>query len=404
MTIARISANDLFKQLLDPATRPNPYRIYEQMLATPIAQLNAPAHYAVTTYNEIAALLHDPRMSKDIRKSQARGTSLRDESHPSLLFLDAPEHDDQRRLVMHQFNPERIFSMHERIKELVTETLDGLRGQTQFDFVEQFAYPLPVTVICELMGVPREDEHRFHTWADTLTTTLDPVLEHDPAKKAAIEEANMQLRNYMSKLIAQKQAHPRDDLVSGLAAGNAPGGQLNETELITTLVLLLIAGHETTVNLLTNSMLTLLRHPLEWRKLQEQPERVVRVVEEVLRYEPPVQFTQRHALSGITLQGVTIPQGATVELMYAAGNRDPRHFERPNDFDPDRNAIQHFGFGGSDHFCIGAPLARAEVHIALSELAKRLVNPRLLVDPPPYRVNAVLRGPQHLPIAFERIA
>jgi cytochrome P450 len=404
MAITRSSADELFKQVLNPANRSHPYPIYEQLLTTPVAQLDSSTHFIVTTYNEITALLHDPRMSKDVRKSKAQGTSLRDESHPSLLFLDAPEHDQLRKLVMHQFTPERIFNMHGRISSLVMEMLAALRDQKQFDFVTQFAYLLPVTVICELMGVPREDEQRFHTWADTLAASLDPVIDYDPAKEAAVAEAAGELRTYMHDLIREKQAHPEDDLISGLAAGNDPSGRMNEADLITTLVLLLIAGHETTVNLLSNSMLTLLRHPLEWRKLHEQPERVGRIVEEVLRYEPPVQFTQRYALTDITLQGVTIPQGSTVEFLFAAGNRDPRHISHPNDFNPDRPDNQHFGFGGGDHFCVGAPLARAEVHIALTELARRLRHPRLLADPPPYRVNAILRGPQHLPLTFDSIA
>ncbi|BCL82310.1 putative cytochrome P450 [Ktedonobacteria bacterium brp13] len=402
MTITRVSATDLFKQVLDPANRSNPYRIYEQMLTTPVAQLDS-LHYIVTTYDEIAAILHDPCASKDERKSKVRGT-VRDVPHPSLLFLDAPEHNRLRKLVMQQFTPECISRMHDRVRSLVTEMLDTLRGQTRFDFVEQFAYPLPVTVICELMGVPREDEQRFHAWADTLAHSLDPVVNHNPGMEADTQHASQELRTYMSELVKEKRAHPQDDLVSGLAVGNDPAGRMDDVDLLNTLVLLLIAGHETTVNLLSNSMLTLLRYPFEWRKLRKQPERVAQIVEEVLRYEPPVQFMQRYALADITLQGVTIPQGASILLLFAAGNRDPRRFAQPNDFNPDRPDNQHFGFGGGDHFCVGAPLARIEVHTALNELARRLINPRLLADPPPYRPNAVLRGPQHLQLAFDHIA
>lgn len=404
MSVARISTNDLFMQFLDPANRANPYRIYEQMLATPVAQLNSPSYYVVTTYNEIVALLHDPRMSKDERKSLARETGLRDTTHPSLLFLDTPEHDQLRKLVIHQFTPERIRGLRTRISSLVKDMLNALRGQTQFDFVEQFAYPLPVTVICELMGVPHEDQGQIHAWTNILAHSLDPVVDINPVKKAAVQNAEKELRAYMGDFMREKRAHPQDDLVSSLAVGNDPAGRMSDVDIVTTLALLIGAGHETTVNLLSNSILTLLRYPIEWRKLREQPERVTQVVEEVLRYEPPVQALRRYALSDITLQGVTIPQGSSIELLSAAGNRDPRRFSHPNDFDPDRSDNQHFGFGGGDHLCIGAPLARSEVHIALTELARRLINPRLLADPPPYRVNAVLRGPEHLPLAFDRIA
>lgn len=405
MTVTGASMVDLCKQVLDTANRANPYRFYEQMLATPVAQLDT-YHYIVTTFDEITAILHDARASKDIRKSkiphQDRG--LRRGQNPSLLFIDAPEHDRLRKLVMHQFTPELIFGMHTRVEHLVAELIDGLRGQQQCDLVTQFAYPLPVTVICELLGVPREDEPRFHVWADTLAHSLDPVEDENAAVDVEAEKAFRELALYMRDLVAEKRTHPGNDLVSGLALGKDPAGRMDDADLISTLVLLLIAGHETTVNLITNSMLNLLRYPMELRKLREQPERVTRVVEEVLRFDPPVQFTQRFALADITLQGVTIPQGSGIRLLLAAGNRDPRHFAHPERFDPDRPNIQHFGFGGGDHYCIGAPLARVEAHAALTALARRLVNPRLVVDPPPYRPNAVLRGPAHLQIAFDSIA
>jgi cytochrome P450 len=288
--------------------------------------------------------------------------------------------------------------MRGRIAETVTELLNAQRDQKQFDLVESFSYPLPVMVICELLGVPREDEKRFHAWADTLTHGLDPALATDPGITEAFEE----ISKYMGQLIAERRANPRDDLVTGLALGNDPAGRMDDETLISTMILLLLAGHETTVNLISNSMLTLLRHPQEFQKLRDKPERVSLVVEEVLRYDPPVQLADRFALTDITMRGSKIPQGSGIRLMFAAGDRDPDRFAHPNEFDPDRPDNQHFGFGNGIHFCVGAPLARIETHLALTELSRRLVNPRLVVDPPPYRLNAGLRGPQHLLIAFEK--
>jgi cytochrome P450 len=391
---------DLFAQVLDPANRPNPYPLYAQLRETPVARLDD-GFYAVSTHAEIALLLHDPPASHDQRKTALPGGVIGIAATPPFLQLDPPEHDQLRRLVMHQFTPARVGGMHNRVVALVDELLDAKLGHSQLDVVDDFAYPLPVTVICELLGVPREDEHRFHVWADTLAHSLDP----DRGEEEVAEEtqAFRELAAYMSRLIAERRAHPTDDLLSGLAVGNDPAGRMDDANLITTMVLLLIAGHETTVNLITNSMLTLLRHPGELERLRDHPERVTRLVEEVLRYEPPVQFTVRFALAEITLAGVTIPKRAGIRVLLAAGDRDPQVFAAPDRFDPDRPDNEHFGFGGGIHYCVGAPLARIEAQVALTALARRLVNPRLVVDPPPYRPNAVLRGPRHLPVAFDRL-
>jgi cytochrome P450 len=262
-----------------------------------------------------------------------------------------------------------------------------------------------VTIICELLGVPREDEPRFRVWVDALADSLDP----DPGQQAdmAAMAAAMELANYMRALIAEKRANPRDDIVSGLAAGDDPAGRMDDRNLVMTLVLLLIAGHETTVNLIANGTLTLLRHPDELARLRDQPERATLVVEEVLRFEPPVQFANRFALADIhldlALAGETIPKGAGIRVLFASANRDPARFAAPDRFEPDRPDNEHLGFSGGAHYCMGAPLARLEGQIALAALARRLVDPRLEEDPPPYRPNAILRGPRHLHVDFERL-
>ena len=244
--------------------------------------------------------------------------------------------------------------------------------------------------------MPREDESRFHVWADTLAHSLDP----DPDQKTdqAALFAGMELRDYMQKLVAERRAQPRDDLLSGLAVGEDPAGHMDDANLVITMILLLIAGHETTVNLIANGTLTLLRNPDELARLRDNPDRVTRVVEEVLRFEPPVQFIARFALADIEIGGVTIPSGSGIRLMLAAGNRDPARFPDPDRFEPDRPDNEHLGFSSGIHYCVGAPLARIEGHVALAALARRLVDPRLVEDPPPYRPNAVLRGPLHLPV------
>jgi cytochrome P450 len=393
------SAADLFTQILDPVNRSNPYRLYARLRETPVAPL-ADGFFAVSSYVDIAALLHDPRMSKDQRKTEIPLVGAQRIEPRPFLFLDPPEHDRLRRLVMRQFTPARVNAMHDRIVALVDELLDTRRDQDRLDVVDDFAYPLPVTVICELLGVPREDESRFHAWADTLAHSIDP----DPGEETSLGamQAAQALASYMRELIAARRAQPTDDLLSGLAAGDE-ADRMDDADLVITMILLLIAGHETTVNLITNGTLTLLRNPTQLERLRDQPQRIPIVVEEVLRYEPPVQFVTRFALTDIAIDGATIPRGSGIRLMLAAGNRDPRRFRDPDHFDPDRPDNEHLGFGGGIHYCVGAPLARIEAQVALTALARRLVNPRLGEDPPPYRPNAVLRGPRHLLVDFDQV-
>jgi cytochrome P450 len=400
MLQATDTAADLFTQILDPVNRPNPYPLYRQLQQTPVALL-ADGYFAVSTYAAVAALLHDPRMSKDQRKTEIPLTGAQRIEPRPFLFLDPPEHDRLRRLVVRQFTPARVNAIHGRIVALVDELLDAQGDRRQLDVVDDFAYPLPVTIICELLGVPREDESRFHAWATTLAHAIDP----DPGQKTdqAALQAGLELRDYMQKLIAERRAHPKDDLLSGLAVGDDPTGRMDDANLVITMILLLIAGHETTVNLITNGALTLLRYPAEMERLCDHPERAPIVVEEVLRYEPPVQFVTRFALADIEIGGETIPRGSGIRPILAAANHDPERFEAPDHFNPDRPGNEHLGFSGGIHYCVGAPLARIEGQIALAALARRLVNPRLVEDPPPYRPNAVLRGPRHLLVDFDRL-
>src|ERR671913_254623 len=300
MTQMTETAAELFAQILDPANRPNPYPLYARLRETPVAPL-ADGFFAVSRYADIAALLHDPRLSKDQRKTELPLTGAQRIEPRPFLFLDPPEHDRLRRLVMHQFTPARVNAMHERIVTLVDELLSARREQHQLDVVDDLAYPLPVTIICELLGVPREDESRFHVWADTLAHSVDP----DPGQKTdqAALFAGMALRDCMQQLVAERRAHPRDDLLSGLAVGEDPAGRMDDANLVVTMILLLIAGHETTVNLIANGALTLLRNPAELERLRNDPKRAPVVVEEVLRFESPVQFITRFALADIEIDG-----------------------------------------------------------------------------------------------------
>ncbi|MFJ7774246.1 cytochrome P450 [Streptomyces yangpuensis] len=409
----------LLREIIDYANRANPYPLYEELRKTPVSH-DGNGPYVVSTYYEIHSLLHDPRISSDSRNLKATGDDPLGESAddggtalpPSFLKLDPPDHDRLRRMTNRPFGPphapHRVHDMRDELHGLVDGLIDGIATSgdlDRVDLVDQFAYPFPVTVICRLLGVPHEDEPRFHVWAETLAASLDPDPDEDPTQRGkGTTDARMELGMYLAGLIEERRKNPGDDMLSQLATADGPDGAMTTMEALSTSALLLIAGHETTVNLITNGMLTLLRHPDVLERLREEPGLSVPIVEELLRYEPPVQLLpQRTTLSDIEVAGVTIPKGASLWLILASGNRDPKRFDDPDRFDPDRKDIQHLGLGSGIHSCFGAPLARQEAQLALSELARRLVNPRLLEDPPPYRQNAVLRGPRHLPIACDGV-
>ncbi|MFC9929113.1 cytochrome P450 [Streptomyces sp. NPDC127190] len=403
----------LVRQITDFAHRANPYPLYEELRRTPVLHEEEGGPYVISSYYDIEALLHDPRISSDAANLAAAGDDEAGQAEdtglpPSFLRLDPPEHDRLRRIANSAFGPphrpRRVENMRDDMAAVVGGLIGGFGEAREIDLVDQFAYPFPVTVICRLLGVPREDEPRFRAWVDPLVASLDPETRQnaDAESVKTAQEARMQLGMYLAGLVEQRTKDPQDDLLSDLVNSRGPDGAMTMMEVLSTAVLLLIAGHETTVNLITNGMLTLLRHPDVLRRLREDPALSVRIVEELLRYEPPVQIVpQRTCIADIEVRGVTIPKGSRLWLMLAAGNRDPERFKDPERFDPDREDIQHLGFGSGIHSCFGAPLARLETQIALSELARRLENPRLVEDPPPYRQNVVLRGPRHLTIAFD---
>ncbi|MBL1094739.1 MULTISPECIES: cytochrome P450 [Streptomyces] len=392
-------------RITDFANRADPYPLYAALRKSPVTRQDD-GSYLVSTYYEVRSLANDPRLSNDLRHRApgADGPAVAEEdkdSPPSFIFHDPPEHDRLRDTAMRPFGPPHsprfLHDMRGDLAKVIADLLDALEGKDEIDVVDDFAYPLPVTAICKILGVPREDEPRFHGWADTVASGLDPSQGKEKAR-----EARRELGAYLSDLIDTKRRHPGSGILGPLARETGPGGSMSTAELVATSILLLIAGHETTVNLISNATLTLLRQPDVLKRFQNEPDLVVPLIEEVLRYEPPVQFIPfTIALSDIDIAGTTIPKGAQVWLLLASANRDPKRFEDPDRFDPDREDNQHLGFYTGIHYCFGAPLARMEAQLALPQLFRRIKNPRLLADPPPYRVNPVLRGPRHLPVAID---
>jgi cytochrome P450 len=289
--------------------------------------------------------------------------------------------------------------MRGEIDRITKELLASFETGRQVDIVDDFAYPLPVTVICRLLGVPREDEPLFRAWSDALVTAADVRPGQDTTEQhEGGDRARIEMGGYLVSLAEQRRGHPQDDMLSAFVNEPDPELRLTQEELAETAVLLLIAGHETTVNLIANGVLTFLRRPEHLDQLRRDPDLLPRAVEELLRFEPPVQMRERVPRADLQVAGTLIPENASVILALASGNRDPMRFREPDRFDPTRPDNQHLGFGSGIHLCYGAPLARIEAQSALRALIAHLGTARLLQDPPPYRQNAMLRGPRHLPV------
>jgi len=409
-----MAQSSIYQQVLDPAHRADPYPLYAELRKTPVTREDD-GTYVVSTYDELFALLHDPRVSSDPRNQPglADGTAAPDQGQPdhalSFINRDPPDHDRLRELAMRPFGPPntpgRIDDMRPWLTEITTGLIDKFAGKNRVDIVDDFAYPLPVTAICQLLGVPLEDQPRFHQWADGLIETLDPGTGTVEQRARKRDQVHADLAEYFSHLVDSRTSQPGDDLLSGMLTDRGPHAPMSREDVLATAGLLLVAGHETTVNLITNGMLTLLRQPDVLDRLNHEPTLIITFVEELLRFEPPVQMrTNRATVADIDIAGTTIPKGSPLALMIAAGNRDPSRFADPDHFDPGRADNAHLSFFGGIHYCFGAPLARTEAQIALSELARRLVNPRLVADPPPYRPNPELRGPRHLLVEYDSVA
>lgn len=400
------AAPPLLLDLLDPARRADPYPIYRKVReAGPLVlpENNLAVFGSFAHCDEVLrhpAVCSDRLKATTAQRAMAAGENLRPFGTPSFLFLDPPDHTRLRRLAGKAFSPRVVKSLEPGIVELVDGLLDAVEQAGRFEAIADLAYPLPVAVICRLLGVPIEDEPQF-SWASSLLAQgLDPFIAFTGQPHGFEErlQAGLWLREYLRGLLEQRRAHPREDLMSRLLAVEESGDQLSEDEIIATCNLLLIAGHETTVNLIANAVLAMLRHPHHWDRLAADPGHAAAVVEETLRYDPPVQLVGRVAGEDITVDGVRIPKGDNMILLLAAAHRDPAVNNRPDDFDPDRVPLRHLAFGLGAHFCLGAPLARLEAAVALSAVTRRFPGARLAGEPV-YKPHVTLRGMAGLDVA-----
>ena len=396
---APASAQALLVELLDPANRADPYPVYRHIRESGVLQVPDNDLHVFSGFADCDEVLRHPASCSDRTKSTiaqraiAAGQQLRPFGTPGFLFLDPPDHTRLRRLVSKAFSPKVVKSLEPDIAAMVDSLLDKVAAAGEFEAIEDLAYPLPVAVICRLLGVPIEDEPKF-SWASALLAQgLDPFIAFTGQAQGFEErlEAGLWLRGYLRELMEKRRAEPAEDLISGLIAVEESGDQLTEDEIVATCNLLLIAGHETTVNLIANAILAMLRHPQHWRALSADAELAAGIIEETLRYDPPVQLVGRVAGEDMTIGDVDIPKGDNMMLLLAAAHRDPAANERPDEFDPSREPVRHLAFAKGPHFCLGAPLARLEAAVALSAVTKRFPNARLAGEPE-YKPNVTLRG------------
>lgn len=398
--------------ITSPRFKADPYPLYARLRdETPVCPNRLPdgrVAWLVTRYADAAVVLKDPRFAKDRRRVPEQHRSLIERSlepmlralQYNMLFLDPPDHTRLRGLVHKAFTPRLIERLRERMQVLADELLDVAARSAEFDLVHGYALPIPATVIADLLGVPATDRDRFHQWSSVMVS-----ITSGPDLLRALPSALLFMR-YLRRLFAMRRVEPRDDLTTALVQAEEAGDHLSADELLSMVFLLLVAGHETTVNLIASGTLALLEQPDQLLRLRHQPELLESgaAVEELLRFTSPVQVaTERYALEDVELSGATIPSGALVLAMVGSANRDERQFVNPDKLDLGRTPNPHLAFGQGAHYCLGAPLARLEGQVAFTTLIKHLADFRLAIPPAalPWRRSLFLRGIDALPLSIQ---
>lgn len=397
--------------LFDPSFKADPYPTYAKLRSSaPVYRAALPdgrGVWLITRYDDVLAVLKDQRFVKDWRgaltpEQLAQVPPIPEVMKPlsqNMLDTDPPDHERLRALVSKAFTPRLIERLRPRVQAISDGLLDAVQDRGEMDLINDYAFPLPITVIAELLGVPAEDRNNFREWSDAAVS--------GNASQEYMEQIlipHMQaFTDYLRALFEEKRSNPKDDLVSALVRAEEAGDRLSEDELLGMVFLLLVAGHETTVNLIGNGVLALLQHPDQLRKLKEDPSLIKPAVEELLRYDGPVETsTERFAREDVEIGGQVIPRGEMVLVVLAAADHDPERFPDPDELDITRTDNRHLAFGKGIHHCLGAPLARMEGEIAISTLLRRMPNLRLKGSPESlsWRPGMILRGLRGLPVEF----
>ena len=394
-------------RMFGPEMLANPYPVYHLLRSMdPVHWQETFQGWVLTRYADVAALLRGPHVSSE--RTAAAQARVPEEFHELVAFranamlnADPPRHTRLRTLVSKAFTPAAVERLAPVIQQVVDQAVNAALARGGMDVMHDLAYPLPVTVIAQLLGVPPEDRDQFKKWSDDITSTAGNVMANlTPDHYRLALQSTRELTSYFRKVVAERRVRPRDDLLTAMARAEEQGDRLNEDELYANAVLLLNAGHETTTNLIGNGTWALLQFPEERRRLHDDPALAPTAVEELLRFDSPVQFTSRLLKEDMTVGGKTLRAGQPVLLLLGAANRDPAQFPEPDRLDVGRADNKHVAFGLGPHFCLGAPLARLEGRIVLQTLLRRLPKMRLDGPAPEYRDNFNLRGLKALRVAF----
>jgi cytochrome P450 len=389
----------------DPDFLADPYPAFHRLRAEDPVHRHPLGFYVLTRYDDVLAFLRDPRFGKSgyqaLFESRFGGGPEGSWLVLSMLFRDPPDHTRLRALVSKAFTPRVVETLRGRIQDIVDRLLDRAAGAPGIDVIEELAYPLPVAVISELLGVPDEDSEAVKEWSRDVARALDAIaLPVGPDVIERGRRATAAMAEYFRSLIGERRRRPGSDLLSGLVEAEEAGDRLTERELLATCVLLYVAGHETTVNLIGNGLLALLRHPAERRRLQGDPGLLPGAIEELLRYDGPVQRTGRMAARDAEIGGVPIPEGSLVLGLLGAANRDPARFDEPDRLDLGRDEPRHLAFGAGIHYCLGGPLARLEAQVAIGTVLRRFPAMTLDTERPAWRPSSTLRGLEALPVTL----
>ncbi len=385
---------------LRPEVIEDPYPLYDRLRAEDPEHQSPAGMWVLSRYDDVALALRDPRFGRRGFAELISARFGRPGFARSMLLQDPPDHTRLRALVNKAFTSRVIEGLRGRIQQMLDGLLDAVAGRREMDLVADVAYPLPVGVICEMVGVPATDRDRFRQWSEDITRSFDAIGFPDPEVIARANAAGDAIGAYFQDLVAERRRALRPDLLSALIAAEEAGDRLSTEELFATAVLLFLAGHETTANLIGNGVLALLRHPAELRRLRKEPALINRAVEELLRYDSPVQRVSRIVSEDVIIGGRTVPQGALVLALLGAANRDPVHFAEPDRLDVAREDNRHLAFGWGIHFCLGAPLARLEGQIAIGTLLRRLPRLALATERVQWRQSFTIRGLMALPVHF----
>ena len=373
---------------LSPALRADPYSVYEELRRKdPVHRMRLQDAWVLTDYADVDMVLRDSRRF---------GNTGRDFGYipqVSMLDLDPPEHTKIRGLVSHGFTPRSVAALEPRIRETVADLLGKVEGRQRFDLIADLAFPLPIIVIAEMLGVPPEDREQFNEWSNTVSLIVDPLLNEQQVRQ--VQQAVDEVFNYFEAVAEERRRNPQDDLVSALVTAEVDGERLERDDLLVNLLLVLVAGNETTRNLIGNGTLALLRNPDELQRLRDDPALLNGAVDEFLRFDSPVQLDGRVAREPVELRGKRISPGQRVLCLLGAANRDPEAFPDPDRLDVGRSAGNHLSFGRGIHYCLGSPLAKLEALVAFEALLPRLGGLRL-AEEPRYRNQVTLRGLESL--------